>query len=141
MTVEERFEWMVYKTESCHYWLSGCDHYGYGIVHKDGRQQKAHRVAWERENGPISPGLTIDHLCRNPSCVNPNHLEPVSQAENVRRGMSPGAILHRANKCSHGHDLNEHTSTQSKTRKSRRCLECHKLQERDRKSRMIREGK
>lgn len=49
---------------------------------------KAHREVYERHVGPIPPGLQLDHLCRNPRCVNPAHLEPVTNEENVRRGIS-----------------------------------------------------
>lgn len=45
----------------------------------------AHRAAWELFRGPVPDGLTLDHLCRNTLCVNPTHLEPVTQAENNRR--------------------------------------------------------
>src|SRR5262245_46512297 len=48
----------------------------------------AHRTMWERENGPIPDGLGLDHLCRQTLCVRPEHCEPVSNAENVRRGRS-----------------------------------------------------
>lgn len=60
---------------------------GYGSLWKDGRHVKAHREYYENAKGPIPPGLQIDHLCRNPSCVNPDHLEAVSAMENVRRGV------------------------------------------------------
>lgn len=53
-----------------------------------GYQRPAHRVMWERERGPIPEGLQIDHLCRQRDCVNPDHLEPVTPAENVRRSLA-----------------------------------------------------
>jgi hypothetical protein len=53
----------------------------------DGEKCYSHRVYWERENGPIPEGLQIDHLCRNPGCVNPAHLELVTNAENTQRGL------------------------------------------------------
>lgn len=46
----------------------------------------AHRVMYELFVGPIAPGLVIDHLCRNPGCVRPDHLEAVTQRENACRG-------------------------------------------------------
>lgn len=58
---------------------------GYGLAWRDGRMRAAHRVFWEEANGPIPDGLPLDHLCINPSCVNPDHLEPVTHLENVRR--------------------------------------------------------
>jgi hypothetical protein len=52
------------------------------------RMQQAHRIAYEAFRGPIAAGLEIDHLCRNPRCCNPVHLEPVTHRENVRRGKA-----------------------------------------------------
>lgn len=51
-----------------------------------GRLTMAHRVFYEREHGSIPAGLVIDHLCCQPDCVRPSHLEPVTNGENIRRG-------------------------------------------------------
>lgn len=59
---------------------------GHGHRTRDGGRY-AHRIMWERVNGPIPEGLQLDHLCRVPSCVNPDHLEPVTPGENTRRGV------------------------------------------------------
>lgn len=75
-----------YKTP-CWIWQRTTDARGYGGTSADGnRHVKAHRVYYERANGPIPEGFVIDHLCRVPACVNPAHLEPVTNAENVQRG-------------------------------------------------------
>lgn len=67
---------------------------GYCRVRLMGKTYLAHRVAYEQFIGPIPAGLQIDHLCRQPSCVRPDHLEPVTNAENQRRGRA--AKLNRA---------------------------------------------
>ncbi len=61
---------------------------GYVKVQLRGRPVLAHRAMYEQEVGPIPLGLHIDHLCRQPACINPAHLEPVTHAENLRRGNS-----------------------------------------------------
>lgn len=76
---------------------------GYGAIHVDGKRRWAHRFGYELLVGPIPEGLTLDHLCRTPACVNPEHLEPVTHAENVRRGVAPTAQNARKTHCKYGH--------------------------------------
>ena len=59
---------------------------GYGLKRDGDKMVTAHRYVYEKEVGQIPLGLELDHKCKNRSCVNPTHLEPVSHAENVRRG-------------------------------------------------------
>ena len=80
---------------------------GYAMVTTDGRHAPAHRCSYEHFIGPIPDGLELDHLCRVRACVNPLHLEPVTRAENLRRGMSPAAIAVRTNMCKRGHSLDD----------------------------------
>jgi hypothetical protein len=72
----------------CWVWLRACDSHGYGSLWDKGRCLKAHRALYERHVGPVPDGLDLDHLCRNPPCVNPDHLEVVTRAENTRRGQA-----------------------------------------------------
>src|SRR5262245_55497325 len=83
----------------CWEWQGWRDHRGYGKATAVGRRGKdwAHRVAYQLFTGPIPDGLTLDHLCRNTGCVNPEHLEPVSLAENIRRALP------ERTECPHGH--------------------------------------
>jgi hypothetical protein len=75
----------------CWLWIgAGTKHGGYGAYwDKNNRKQHvAHRLVYIIQRGPIKSGLHLDHLCCNPSCVNPDHLEPVTLEENVRRAQS-----------------------------------------------------
>lgn len=80
-----RFEARTVKTDGCWFWVGGLNAQGYGQMSVMGRQVGAHRIAWELYRGEIPPTLTIDHLCRNPLCVNPDHMEIVTSAENKSR--------------------------------------------------------
>lgn len=82
-----RFWWYVAKTDECWNWTGGTTK-GYGsFTDTNRRKVYAHRFSWELHRDPIPEGLVIDHLCRNTLCVNPDHLEPVTQQENVRRAV------------------------------------------------------
>lgn len=65
---------------------------GYGWIRDGERMRRAHQVAFEAAHGPIPDGLEIDHTCSVRNCVNPQHLEAVSHAENVRRSRARGCI-------------------------------------------------
>lgn len=118
----------------CWLWVAAKDVHGYGRfgIWADGRTVPylAHRVCYEHYVGPIPEGLTLDHLCKNPPCVNPDHLEPVTQAENVRRGR--GADLWR-NKthCPSGHPYSPE-NTLVNARGSRECRACRNAADRAR---------
>lgn len=87
-TPHERFMAFVDKGTgegTCWVWVGGLHRNGHGKFGADGRAQLAHRWSYEHHRGPIPEGLEIDHLCNNPPCVNPRHLEPVTHLENVRR--------------------------------------------------------
>lgn len=75
-------KWRIDDESGCHVWTGRVSRYGYGMF----GDQLAHRVAWIRERGPVPEGLELDHLCGNRLCINLVHLEPVTRAENCRRG-------------------------------------------------------
>ena len=96
---------------------------GYGIIQRpDGKRVPAHRAVYELLVGPIPDGLTLDHLCRNPPCCNPDHLEPVTQAENNRRGVGWAGENARKTHCKRGHEFTpENTYTYRGMRSCRLC--------------------
>lgn len=111
----------------CWIWTGPKDRKGYGSISHKGRIIGAHRATWELCVGPIPEGHQIDHLCRNTSCVNPEHLEPVTRSENVLRGNKTGP---RAGpQCPHGHEMTEDNTSYDFSiapRGIRRCRTCRR---------------
>lgn len=80
----------------CWLWHGAKTARGYAKVRcEDGRISDAHRVIYEKRVGPVPAGLELDHLCRWRSCVRPDHLEPVTHRENMRRGSQATAAAAR----------------------------------------------
>ena len=136
----ERFEmrFMPEPNSGCWIWLGSLNRgpskkdIGYGRFQCDGVQSQAHRYSYEMHIGPIPKGLEIDHLCRNPCCVNPDHLEPVTHKENVRRGdASVSWAKQQRNKthCKRGHEFSEDNIYLNKTggRCCKACARKHAL--------------
>lgn len=90
-------------TEKCIEFKGAKDKKGYGVLWYKGKTEKAHRIAYSLFNGPLHWTLTIDHLCRNHSCINPKHLEAVSSRTNVLRGNGLAAQNAKKTHCSRGH--------------------------------------
>jgi hypothetical protein len=97
----------VRKTETCWYWTGAVKNNGYGEVEIQGedRQLAVHRVTYEMAKGRIPDGMVIDHLCRNTVCVNPDHMEVVTNTENLRRGNGFNGVNARKTHCIRGHPL------------------------------------
>ncbi len=116
----------VDKSGSCWIWIGSKATKGYGRW--NGR--KAHRVAYEALVGVIPAGLTIDHLCRNRKCVNPSHMEVVTNAVNVLRGESFSAVNQRKTHCPKGHPYDETNTGHRSDRPGRICRECMRIRNR-----------
>lgn len=93
----------------CWLWLNRLDSWGYGQYYTNGKRPLAHRFAYIALVGPFPEGLESDHLCRVRHCVNPAHIEPVTRAENVRRGLVAEANRSRKGTkrpfCRRGHEM------------------------------------
>ena len=148
VTVVHRF-WskvIVRGDDECWDWI-GAKTKGYGRFNPDPRrnggtkQMPAHRWAYQQLVGPIPEGLTIDHLCRNRSCVNPAHMEPVTNKVNTLRGESVSAQAARRTHCPRNHPYNEENTRWVRTPygRGRKCITCER--ERDRRRRRRVEGK
>ncbi|HEY1105142.1 MULTISPECIES: HNH endonuclease signature motif containing protein [Streptomyces] len=107
----------------CWQWTGYLMPNGYARISVDGERQYAHRVAYEAFVAPIPAGLVIDHLCRNRGCVNPDHLDAVTQRVNVLRGESHAAARARQVACIRGHRF-DHANTYRATNGTRKCRRC-----------------
>lgn len=128
----DRFMEKVDRTGDCWIWTASLDASGYGkFMSKSrnvgGRTIHAHRWSYEHFVGPIPPGLTLDHLCRNKSCVNPAHLEPCTIGENTRRSPTtlPGSNVRKTH-CPQGHPYagDNLIINVRRGRPNRRCATC-----------------
>ena len=131
---EERFWAKVDKSGECWGWEGTINEKGYGGFHDGTRTVKAHRFAYELASGPLPPGLVVDHTCHNESgctdvpcshraCVNPGHLEAVTQSINSIRGRS-GDHQTAKTHCPSGHEYNTENTIIGSNGRRRTCRTC-----------------
>jgi HNH endonuclease len=121
--------------DGCWIWTGAQDSQGYGNVRVGRSVRKAHRVVYEHVNGPVALDLDCDHLCRQPSCVRPSHIEPVSHADNVRRGRArtvPGARQRAKTHCPQGHPYDLGNTYVQPSTGGRCCRACDREKKRRR---------
>lgn len=134
-TEQEVFTKSAATRSGCWQWTGRLDIDGYGGISVRGAKLLAHRFSWIVFRGEIPAGLTLDHLCRNRACVNPDHLEPVDLRTNILRGTSLSAQRARQTKCQRGHALDGGTP------RRRKCKTCQSVNDHKRYVRRIGEAK
>jgi hypothetical protein len=133
-TPEERFQQkhIVLLATRCWQWIGPLFERGYGQFYVDGRNWRAHKWSYEHLVGPVPEGLQLDHFlfpdrCIGPSCVNPEHLRPVTALENTLRGDTITSLNRAKTHCVHGHEFTpENTRWGPGPRRYCRKCECAK---------------
>lgn len=134
-TTEERFWVKVDKNgpNGCWKWLACHNARGYGIFavrdpHGGWRNVLAHRFSYEFHGNKIPERFDVDHLCRNPGCLRPDHLEAVTHRENMLRGDTFAARQAAQTECINGHEYTPENTY--RWRGKRKCRECSRINDR-----------
>lgn len=133
-TIDQRFWEKVDTTagEGCWQWLAYKSPSGYGTIRINKKNTMAHRQAYELLVNKIPSDMTVDHLCKNPSCVNPSHMEIVTLSENVIRAkpwekacVASGVVQSSKMSCPKGHSY-DNINTYVTPKGRRDCKECRR---------------
>jgi len=130
-------------TSKCLPWHKSLNEHGYGQTFVDGKHAKAHRAVWAEANGPIPEGMVIDHKCHNEAanagecaggftcshraCVNLDHLQLISQSENILLGLHSIDVKEA---CPQGHSYNDKRNIMIRKSGKRECAECNRSRSR-----------
>lgn len=118
----------------CDLWTGSKNDQGYGYLTIDGRRVYAHRVSYQLHVGPIPRGWQVDHLCRRRNCIQPGHLEAVTNRENTLRGNHPLVVIRRQTHCRRGHDQRVAANVYIRPDGRRRCHACSAMTQRERRA-------
>jgi len=122
-TIERFTKKYTVSDSGCWVWQASKNPFGYGFFN-DKKTHIAHRWAYQYFKGEIPKGLVIDHLCKNTSCVNPDHLEAVTQQINFLRGTAMSKIISKTH-CKNGHEYTLENTIRYKSRRGRLCRTCN----------------
>lgn len=134
----DRFFAKVDKTDTCWIWTASLNHKGYGQFQSStyGRPMLAYRFAYLMLVGEVPEGLVLDHICEVKACVNPQHLEPITNQENlIRGGVGQKNAEHHKSRthCRNGHEYTEENTSywnrKSRGVLTRRCNLCYTKQQ------------
>ena len=129
----KRFFNKIEQTNNCWNWIGGKQTNGYGMFWTGKELVLSHRFSYELFKDKIPKGYTIDHLCRNRVCVNPEHLEVVTQKINVLRGNSFCSINSKKTHCPKGHELKGDNLDKTHLKRGKRsCKICAQIREKRR---------
>lgn len=129
-TDEQRFWSKVAlpNEQGCMEWMAVCNPGGYGQFWIQDTMRSAHILSYRHLVGDYDSSMELDHLCRNRKCVRPDHLEPVTKQENIRRGqvgLKSGALQRAKTHCVRGHEYDE-VNTLIRKNGSRQCRTCNR---------------
>lgn len=122
---------LIDDQSGCWLWRGASYPSGYGQMTFFKQHIAAHRLSYMAHKGRIPMGLVLDHLCRARACVNPEHLEPVTQQENLSRGIGISTQHARRTHCNHGHPF-DGGNVGISDEGYRYCMECKRIQARAR---------
>jgi len=131
-TPEQRFDakYIPEPMSGCWLWTAAAHPLGYGKFYYKGGNYAAHRYAYERFVGEIPEGQEIDHKCRVPACVNPDHLRAVSHRLNTLLGNTVPAAHFAKTHCKNGHEFTAENTHIRRRDGTRMCKTCKRANDR-----------